>query len=66
MFCALNPLEQAPVYGFSNLTDNRIQALEERYGAHHYDRLNVIVRQACGSWITDIHGKRYLDCLAAE
>jgi ornithine--oxo-acid transaminase len=65
MYCALNPLEQAPVYGFSNLADNRIQAQEDRYGAHHYDRLNVVVRQAFGSWITDVHGRRYLDCLAA-
>ena len=65
MFCTFNPLEQAPVYGFSNLDDARIRAMEDRCGAHHYDRLNVVVRQACGSWITDIDGKRYLDCLAA-
>jgi ornithine--oxo-acid transaminase len=65
MFCAFNPLEQAPVFGFSNLGDDRIQAMEDRYGAHHYDRLNVVVRQARGSWITDIEGRRYLDCLAA-
>ena len=65
MFCAFNPQEQAPVLGFSHLDDERIRALEDRCGAHHYDRLNVVVRQACGSWITDIDGKRYLDCLAA-
>ncbi|MDJ0811459.1 MAG: aspartate aminotransferase family protein [Desulfobacterales bacterium] len=65
MFCTFNPLEQAPVYGFSNLDDARIRAMEDRCGAHHYDRLNVVVRQACGSWVTDIDGKRYLDCLAA-
>jgi len=39
--------------------------LEEKYGAHHYARLDVVVRQARGSWITDVNGKRYLDCLAA-
>nr|MBL0714432.1 aspartate aminotransferase family protein [Desulfobacterales bacterium] len=65
MFCAFNPSEQAPVFGFSNLDDEKILALEDDFGAHHYERLNVVVRQACGSWITDIKGKRYLDCLAA-
>ncbi len=65
MFCSFNPLEQAPVFGFSTLDDDRIRSMEDRCGAHHYDRLGVVVRQACGSWITDIHGKRYLDCLAA-
>ena len=65
MFSALNPLEHAPVLGFSHLDDERIRTMEDLCGAHHYDRLNVVVRQACGSWITDITGKRYLDCLAA-
>ena len=65
MFCAFNPFEQGPVLGFSSLDDDRIRTIEDRCGAHHYDRLNVVVRQACGSWITDVNGKRYLDCLAA-
>ena len=65
MFCAFNPRERPPVLGFSHLDDERIRAMEDRCGAHHYDRLNVVVRQACGSWITDINGKRYLDCLPA-
>ena len=40
-------------------------ALEEAFGAHHYNRLDVIVREALGCWITDVQGKRYLDGLAA-
>ncbi len=65
MFSGFNPLEQTPVLGYSHLDDASIRAMEDRCGAHHYDRLNVVVRQASGSWITDIAGRRYLDCLAA-
>ena len=65
MLHALNHTEQAPNPGFSTYDDARVRAMEEAFGAHHYDRLNVVVRQAYGSWVTDIHGQRYLDCLAA-
>jgi ornithine--oxo-acid transaminase len=51
--------------GFSQMDDPHIIQLEERYGAHHYKRLGVVVRQAKGCWLTDQHGHRYLDCLAA-
>ena len=54
-----------PFLGFSNNSDATIQSLEDRFGAHHYRRLNLVVRQAKGSWVTDISGNRYLDCLAA-
>ena len=37
----------------------------ERYSAHNYHPLPVVVAQASGVWLTDIHGKRYLDMLAA-
>ena len=39
--------------------------IEERYGAHNYHPLDVVVERASGSWVTDVNGKRYLDCLAA-
>ncbi len=65
MLYAVNHMEQAPVKSFSALDDARVRAMEEAFGAHHYDRLRVVVRQAFGSWVTDIHGRRYLDCLAA-
>jgi len=58
-------LHETPVYGFSNATDDQVFNLEQTFGAHHYERIPVVVRQAKGSWITDIRGKRYLDCLAA-
>lgn len=65
MLSTFTPLNPPPVFGFSNLPDDTIRLLEEKCGAHHYERLNVVVRQARGSWITDVDGKRYLDCLAA-
>ena len=51
--------------GFSNENDKTIFNLEEDYGAHHYDRINLVVRHAKGCWLTDEKGNKYLDCLAA-
>jgi len=39
--------------------------LEELYGAHNYHPLNVVIEKAEGVWVTDVEGKRYMDCLAA-
>ncbi|WP_307787088.1 ornithine--oxo-acid transaminase [Mycolicibacterium mengxianglii] len=40
-------------------------ALEDRYTAHNYSPLPVVAASADGAWITDVEGRRYLDCLAA-
>jgi len=37
----------------------------ERYGAHNYHPLPIVVAEASGAWVTDVEGRRYLDCLAA-
>jgi ornithine--oxo-acid transaminase len=39
--------------------------LEERYGAHNYQPLDVVVERAEGVWLYDTAGKRYLDCVSA-
>jgi ornithine--oxo-acid transaminase len=39
--------------------------LMERYSAHNYHPLPVVVADAEGAWVTDVEGKRYLDMLAA-
>jgi ornithine--oxo-acid transaminase len=39
--------------------------LEDRYGAHNYHPLDVVIERASGAWVTDIEGRRYLDFLAA-
>ena len=51
--------------GFSNESDDTIFHLEQDFGAHHYERIHVVVRHAKGCWLTDDKGNRYLDCLAA-
>ncbi|MCZ7603387.1 MAG: ornithine--oxo-acid transaminase [Melioribacteraceae bacterium] len=40
-------------------------ALEEKYGAHNYHPLDVVIDKAEGVWVYDVDGKKYLDCLAA-
>jgi ornithine--oxo-acid transaminase len=40
-------------------------AVDQRYVAHNYSPLPVVAASADGSWITDVEGRRYLDCLAA-
>ena len=40
-------------------------ALEEQYGAHNYRPLDVVIHKGKGVWVTDVDGKKYLDCLAA-
>jgi ornithine--oxo-acid transaminase len=39
--------------------------LEDRFGAHNYHPLDVVITQAEGIWVTDADGKRYMDCLSA-
>lgn len=38
--------------------------LAERYGAHNYHPLEVVLATGEGAWVTDVEGRRYLDCLA--
>lgn len=45
-------------------TDELI-ALTENGTARSYHPLPVVVAQAEGAWVTDVEGRRYLDCLAA-
>jgi len=39
--------------------------LEEKYGAHNYQPLDVVIERAQGVWVYDVEGNRYLDCLAS-
>jgi ornithine--oxo-acid transaminase len=38
--------------------------LTETYAAHNYHPLPVVLAEGAGAWVTDVDGKRYLDCLA--
>lgn len=46
-------------------TAKELIALEDRYGAHNYHSLDLVVEQADGVWLYDTAGKRYLDCVSA-
>jgi len=39
--------------------------LEDEFVAHNYHPLPVVIAEAEGAWVTDVTGRRYLDCLAA-
>ncbi|MDQ1570179.1 MAG: ornithine--oxo-acid transaminase [Actinomycetota bacterium] len=38
---------------------------EDAHAAHNYHPLEVVVERGDGAWVTDVTGRRYLDCLAA-
>jgi ornithine--oxo-acid transaminase len=40
-------------------------AVELEHAAHNYHPLPVVVSHGDGAWVTDVDGRRYLDCLAA-
>jgi len=40
-------------------------ALEDEWGAHNYHPLDIVIDRASGSWVYDVDGNRYLDCLSA-
>ena len=40
-------------------------SIEDQWGAHNYHPLDVVVERACGAWVYDVAGRRYLDCLSA-
>jgi ornithine--oxo-acid transaminase len=54
-----------PVMTNQALNTNDLIELENRYGAHNYHPLDVVIERAEGVWVFDVDGKSYLDCLAA-
>ncbi len=47
------------------MTTQDFIAIEEKYGAHNYHPLDVVIERAEGIWVYDVEGKKYMDCLAA-
>jgi len=39
--------------------------IEDRYGAHNYKPLDVVITKGKGVWLEDVDGKKYMDFLAA-
>ena len=48
-----------------NLGSADLIALEERYGAHNYHPLDVVIARAEGIWVWDVEGNKYMDFLAS-
>jgi ornithine--oxo-acid transaminase len=46
------------------LTSAQHMELTERRAAHNYHPLPVVLAHGDGAWVTDVEGRRYLDCLA--
>lgn len=49
----------------STATNSYYIELEEKYGAHNYHPLDVVLDRGEGVWVYDVEGNRYLDCLSA-
>lgn len=45
-------------------TTQRLIAQVEAHTAHNYDPLPVVLSTGEGAWVSDVEGRRYLDCLA--
>ena len=39
--------------------------IENKYGAHNYHPLDVVITRGNGVWVYDVDGRKYLDCLSA-
>jgi ornithine--oxo-acid transaminase len=54
-----------PTLAADHVSSAHLIDLENAYGAHNYQPLDVVIERAEGVWVYDVDGKRYLDCLAA-
>jgi ornithine--oxo-acid transaminase len=58
--CCLNPVIMVEVHSARQAID-----LEEKYGAHNYHPLPVVLSRGEGVFLWDVEGKRYYDFLSA-
>ena len=47
------------------MNKNQLIALADKYGAHNYKPLDIVLEHGEGVWVYDTDGKKYLDCLSA-
>jgi len=47
------------------MTSQDFIKLEDKYGAHNYHPLDVVIDRGKGVWVWDVEGKKYLDFLSA-
>jgi ornithine--oxo-acid transaminase len=66
--CVILPhIQEIKTYHFNEKTMETADYIEqeERYGAHNYHPLDVVIARGQGVWVYDVEGNRYLDCLSA-
>ena len=51
--------------GLTDIKDIEAIELDQKYGAHHYTRLETVIRKTAGAWLYTQDGRKMLDCLAA-
>lgn len=61
----MSEIKTKQAIGFSNISDKDVITMESTSGAHHYGRVELVVRKTKGAWLYDSEGNKYLDCLAA-
>jgi len=49
----------------ATLNSKQFMEMENKYGAHNYHPLEVVINKAEGIWVEDPEGKRYIDMLSA-
>ena len=47
------------------MRSNQHIELEDKFGAHNYKPLDVVLNRGEGVWVWDVEGKKYLDCLSS-
>jgi ornithine--oxo-acid transaminase len=47
------------------MTSQDFIKLEDKYGAHNYHPIDVVIDKGKGVWVWDVEGKKYLDFLSA-
>jgi ornithine--oxo-acid transaminase len=50
---------------FNQTTSERLMELEEKYGAHNYHPLPVVLHRGEGIYVWDVEGKKYFDFLSS-
>ncbi len=54
----------AALLSTAQLSTEEHEALVHEHSAHNYHPLPIVVADAERAWVTDVEGRRYLDCLA--
>jgi len=47
------------------MNKEQLIALADKYGAHNYEPLDIVIESGEGVWVYDTDRKKYLDCLSA-